>query len=72
MKRQRVSSEAIVSVGYDVDSQTLEVEFRSGYVYQYFDVPPPEFIRLVNAQSIGAYVNTRIKPRYEYECVQAP
>ncbi|NED95786.1 KTSC domain-containing protein [Phytoactinopolyspora alkaliphila] len=72
MKRQPVSSQAIVSLGYDTDTHTLEVEFRSGYVYQYYDVPPPEFLRLVNSPSVGGYINTRIKPLYQYECIHTP
>jgi hypothetical protein len=38
MQRTRVSSSSIVSIGYDASSQVLEVQFRSGSVYQYSDV----------------------------------
>ena len=38
MDRQSVSSSNIVSVGYDPTSETLEVEFQSGGVYQYYNV----------------------------------
>lgn len=70
MKRQRVSSEAIASFGYDAASRTLEIEFRSGAVYQYLDVPRSEFDNLIQADSLGGYVNTHIKPLFDYICVR--
>lgn len=39
MKRIPVSSSNLASVGYDETSQTLEIGFLHGGVYQYFDVP---------------------------------
>jgi hypothetical protein len=30
-------------------------------------VPPQDYVRLINAESIGAYVNREIKPYYECE-----
>jgi hypothetical protein len=40
MNREAVTSSNIASIGYDEDSQTLEIEFLNGGLYQYFDVPP--------------------------------
>ena len=37
MIRQPVSSSNIRSIGYDSMSSTLEIEFHSGGVYQYFN-----------------------------------
>jgi hypothetical protein len=34
-----VSSSNLASVGYDPNTQTLEVEFLHGGIYQYSDVP---------------------------------
>ena len=39
MKRNPVTSSTIAAIGSDAKSQTLEVEFLSGFLYQYFDVP---------------------------------
>ena len=39
MKRAPVDSSSIATVGYDPASRTLEIEFRDGDVYQYFNVP---------------------------------
>jgi hypothetical protein len=67
MKRQRVQSSSVASVGYDPDSRTLELKYVSGDVYQYFDVPPLVHTALLTSKSIGAFVNKRIKPGYRFE-----
>lgn len=64
MRRRRVSSSALASVGYDERWRTLEVEFASGEVYRYFDVDPALVAALDRATSMGAFVNERIKPRH--------
>lgn len=64
MERQRVSSSNVRSVGYDAGSSTLEVEFNSGGVYQYFGVPETVYSALMRASSMGSYLNDHIKDRY--------
>lgn len=66
MRRTQISSEAIASVGYDAPARILEVEFISGEVYRYFDVAQGEVDGLFGADSRGAYLNDRIKPRHRY------
>lgn len=65
MDRVRVVSSNIRSVGYDPTSSILEVEFNSGSIYQYLDVPESEYEGLINAASKGRYLNRNIKGRYE-------
>jgi hypothetical protein len=65
MNRQRVSSSDLESVGYDVDIQTLEVEFKNGSIYDYFNVPSEIYIGLMAAQSHGRYFNEYIKDVYQ-------
>lgn len=69
MERQSLESEALSSVGYDPARRVLEVEFTSGRVYQYFDVPQHEVQRLLQAESRGAYFSDRVRDRYRYEQV---
>ena len=64
MRRQPVSSSALRSVGYDPQAQTLEVEFVSGEVYRYVGVELIVYKALMRADSMGRFVNERIKPRY--------
>jgi len=68
MDRQRVSSSNVASVGYDPDTQTLEVEFNSGSIYEYYNVPKDVHEGLMNAPSHGQYLNARIKKGgYKYK-----
>jgi len=66
MKRDAVSSQNVASVGYDQQTQTLEVEFHNGSVYQYFDVPQHVYQQLVGGVSVGKYLNEEIKGNYRY------
>lgn len=69
MNRQPVTSSNIASIGYDADSQTLEIEFLNGGVYQYFDVPQHVHQELMNASSHGQYLAQNIKGIYRFSKV---
>lgn len=64
MHRQRVTSSVLLSVGYDASREILEVEFRTGRVYEYARVPLATYEALMNAESLGSYFNRRIRNRY--------
>lgn len=64
-----VDSSNIEAVGYDVDSSTLQVEFKNGGTYQYFDVPERVFNELQHAASVGGYLASAIKGTYRYSKV---
>jgi hypothetical protein len=70
MIRQPVTSSNIRAVGYDPASQTLEIEFHSGAVYQYSDVPESVYRGLMQAASHGSYLHAHIRERYSYRRVQ--
>lgn len=67
MERQPVSSSNLVSVGYDVNSETMEIEFKNGSIYRYSNVPLFEYERLMSADSHGIYFNANIRDRYSFE-----
>ena len=69
MKRTHVESSNIESIGYDSKSQTLEIEFLNGSLYQYFDVPETVFEKLMGADSHGRYLNSNIKGHYRFSKV---
>ena len=69
MNREPVASGSIASIGYDEPSQTLEVEFTNGAVYQYYNVPQPVFEQLMQAPSKGQYLAYQIKNAYPYSRV---
>lgn len=66
MYRIPVTSSNVVSVGYDQNSLTLEVEFKGGSVYHYFDVPEAIYQELMQASSIGKFMHANIKNNYRY------
>jgi len=66
MKRESVSSSNISSIGYDSESRTLEIEFHSGGVYHYFDVPQSIYDELMHASSHGSYFHRYVKDRYRW------
>ena len=69
MDRIPVSSTNIRSIGYEPQLATLEVEFTSGDVYQYFDVPEHLYQGLMNAASKGQFLNDYIRHSYRYQKV---
>lgn len=69
MQREPVSSSNIASVGYDAGSQTLEVEFQDGYVYQYYNVPQGIYDELMSAPSKGKFLAFQIKDRFPFSRV---
>jgi hypothetical protein len=64
MKRETASSSNLRSIGYDISTQTLEIEFNSGGVYQYFHVPENVYTGLMDASSHGRYFNHFIRDEY--------
>jgi len=64
MNRENVQSSMIASFGYEADNSTLEVEFNSGAVWQYFDVPESTYYEMKSADSCGKFFNAHIKDQY--------
>jgi len=64
MERQSVDSSMIRSIGYDSVSSTLEVEFNSGAVWQYFDFPESLWYEFERADSKGKYFHREILKQY--------
>jgi hypothetical protein len=69
MERQAVGSSNIASIGYDEATETLEVEFSSGAVYQYYNVGSDLYQSLLAAPSKGSFLNTYIRNAYAYSRV---
>lgn len=69
MRRERVESSVIRSVGYEQETATLEIEFHGDRIYRYFAVPKAVFEGLVGAESVGAFFNEKVRDRYPEERV---
>jgi len=65
MERIPVQSSSVTSVGYDPAQSELGTEFSNGRIYRYLHVPAAACRLLLQAPSIGKYVNRVIKPRFE-------
>lgn len=69
MERYNVASSNIRSVGYDPQTQTMEVEFMNGTIYQYYGVPENIYDQMMGEQSKGRFLNTYIRNQYPYSRV---
>ena len=66
IERKPVESSMLASIGYDPATRTLEVEFHSSGVYQYYDVEPEIFAGLMAAPSHGQYFLGNVRDVYQY------
>lgn len=68
------NSSTVTGRGYDPNTQTLAVEFKSGAVYHYNNVPPEtanDFAIAADAADIstGVWLGQNIKGHFSYERV---
>ena len=64
-----VESSMIDAFRYSEPNQALEVMFKNGSIYQYFDVPPAVFEQFSSASIEGSYgksFNGFIRGHYRY------
>jgi len=69
MDRETVESSTVISIGYEPISCTLEIEFKSSGLYQYYNVPEPVYQQLMSSDSKGKFLNAYIKPAYPFSRV---
>ena len=62
-----MESSSIASVGYGRASKLLEIEFRSGAIYRYREVPERVYTALFAARSKGRFFATEIRGKFPYE-----
>ena len=62
--RQSVQSSAIAKVGYSKRRHILEIEFVSGAVYRYFDIPLSVYRDLMSAESKARFYDSNIRRHY--------
>ena len=66
MNVSAVESTTLATVAYDEARELLQLEFRSGAIYQYFGVPAVVHEGLLAAPSKGSYFNRLIRGRFPY------
>ncbi|MHC8508992.1 MAG: KTSC domain-containing protein [Rhodospirillales bacterium] len=57
------------SVGYDSQSQILEIEFNQSRIYQYYGVPEHLYEQLIQAPSKGRFFHVYIRHAFPYDRV---
>ena len=62
----RTRSAAIERVDYTPRTQLLDIWYTGGSCYSYVGVPAEAYDALLDAPSIGAFVNRHIKPYHSY------
>lgn len=61
------STNILVCTYYELDKE-LDITFKTnGRTYRYFNVPMSEYNNMLNAKSIGRYVQANIVKNYKYE-----
>jgi hypothetical protein len=69
IERTPVDSTNLASVGYDAAARVLEIEFHSGGVYRYREVPRAVFDALLAAESKGRYFLEHIRGKFAFDRV---
>jgi len=67
MEKREVESSVIGAVGH---SRVLEIQFESGRVYQYYDVPKHIYAEMLSAPSKGKYFNANIRGKFPYQEIE--
>ncbi len=66
MRLDTVESNMIHAIGYDPETQILEIIFNEGSIYQYGDVPPQVYEAFMRAESKGNFFIEHIRTGYNY------
>ena len=66
MNRAYLASSMMASVGYDPSTRILEIEFTTGAVYHYLDVPLELYNDLLEAPSHGRFFHSRIRRTFTH------
>lgn len=67
--KEITNSSQVTKVGYNEETKTLTVTFKTGKSYEYYEVHKHTFDELLTAESIGKYLNQFVKPVYKYKAV---
>jgi hypothetical protein len=72
MQPVHLRSKTLASALYHPRRRQLELEFRSGKRYLYFQVPPHYYNELLQADSKGTYFNRNIRNRFPFQDLSTP
>jgi hypothetical protein len=72
LPRIPLESSTPASVLYLPTHRQLELEFRSGEIYRYLNVPPQAYRELLAATSKGIYFNSNIRRKFPFLQLNLP
>lgn len=64
MQRFPINTAQVVSIGYDEDTEVLEIEFTGSKIYQYDKVPESVFEELMTSKTVETVIQQNVNPRY--------
>ena len=70
MIRLKVTSPTILSVGYEPDSEILQLEFPGSKIYEYHKVDPVVYMGLMDTDLKSVFFSTYIKDKYDYKVIE--
>lgn len=66
IKMLPVKSSQVESIGYDPMTRTLAINYKSGSLYHYHEVPTVVFTDMQKAESVGKFIHANIKLKYKF------
>jgi len=70
MNRTTVGSPGIAQVGYEEGSEILEIEFVSGKVYDFYNVPLKLYEQLLKSTTKELFYEANILVRFPYKRIE--
>jgi len=67
IKMIRVESKNIRRIGYNSRKEILKIEFKSGGIYQYYEVPDDMDKKFMRAKSKDSFFRENIKGIYDFD-----
>jgi hypothetical protein len=72
MTRIKITSDTLLSVGYEPDSKLLELEFPGRTVHEYHKVDPVIYMGLMYSEAKDAFFNKHIRDKFSYDVITLP
>jgi hypothetical protein len=67
---KKCESSQLDFIRYDHTTNTFQAEFKKGKKYNYYDVPVELWNEALAAESIGRFMNEKIKGKFEYKATE--
>jgi hypothetical protein len=64
-----VPSSVVAEINYDPHTCVLRINFVSGMIYEYLDVPENIYLEMKGSGAKGIYLNQHIKGKYAFKKV---